>query len=160
MKLLRPSRIRLRCGAILNKAVLAFVFVGLTLVRSPTFIIPPTGPANPVTVYVVEQGYHSSLVLPDRDGGLIQYPYGDWRYFALNQQDFSNAMGFTLGSLLSSAITGSVIFFATLVSSVLVVGMHWLFAALAKQLRKSFALKPRVANRCGLFLEGSALPYS
>lgn len=91
MKLLRAKRIRSRCGAILNWAVLAFVFVGLTLVRSPTFIIPPTDPANPVTVYVVDYGYHSSLVLPDRDGELIEYAYGDWRYFALNQRDFSNA---------------------------------------------------------------------
>lgn len=92
MKLLSSSRIRSRCTAILVLAVSALVFVGLTVVRSPTFIIPPVDPASPVTVYVVDYGYHSRLTLPEVDGGLVQYTYGDWHYFALNQQDFSNAV--------------------------------------------------------------------
>ncbi|MCA1995481.1 MAG: hypothetical protein LDL41_26055, partial [Coleofasciculus sp. S288] len=86
------SRIRSRCTAILVLAVSALVFVGLTVVRSPTFIIPPADPASPVTVYVVDYGYHSRLILPEIDGGLVQYTYGDWHYFALNQQDFSSAV--------------------------------------------------------------------
>jgi hypothetical protein len=89
--LLSSSRIRSRCKAILILAVSALAFIGLALVRSPTLIIPPTEPAETVTAYIVSYGYHSRLILPEIDGGLMQYTYGDWRYFALNQQNFSNA---------------------------------------------------------------------
>lgn len=70
-------------------AILAYVL--LTWVSSPTVIAPPAKPANPVTIYVVDHGYHSSLVLPDRESGYIQYAYGDWNYFALNQQGWIDA---------------------------------------------------------------------
>lgn len=70
-------------------AILACVL--LTWVSSPTVIVPPASPANPVTAYVIDQGYHSSLLLPDRESGYIQYAYGDWHYFALNQQGWSDA---------------------------------------------------------------------
>jgi hypothetical protein len=63
----------------------------LAWVSSPTIIVPPANPVAPVTTYVVDQGYHSSLLLPDRDRRYMQYAYGDWHYFALNQQDWSNA---------------------------------------------------------------------
>lgn len=77
------------------------ILVGLILVLmsgvfSPKVIIPPANPIAPVTVYVVEHSIHSRLVLPDRNGELIQYAYGDWNYFALNQQDW----GDTLAALL------------------------------------------------------------
>lgn len=73
-------------------SVLALVFVGFALVRSPTFIIPPAAPVAPVTVYVVDYGYHSSLILPNGEGRLVEYAYGDWRYFALNQQNLGSGM--------------------------------------------------------------------
>ncbi|WP_374914650.1 DUF2459 domain-containing protein [Umezakia ovalisporum] len=60
--------------------------ISLVLIASPTAIIPPANPEEPVTVYVLDLGLHSRLVLPDNQG-LIQYAYGDWRYFAFNQQD-------------------------------------------------------------------------
>jgi hypothetical protein len=77
-------RIALFILAVLASALL--VWVG-----SPTLIIPPANPVVPVTAYVVDQGFHSNLLLPDRDRRYIQYAYGDWHYFALNQQDWSNA---------------------------------------------------------------------
>jgi hypothetical protein len=92
MKLLRPSGSCSRCKAILILAVSALAFIGLALVRSPTLIIPPAEPAEAVTAYVADYGYHSRLILPEIDGGLMHYSYGDWRYFALNQQSFSNAV--------------------------------------------------------------------
>jgi hypothetical protein len=70
--------------------ILAFVFV--VLIAYPATIIPPSDPVEPVTVYVVDLGLHSRLVLPDRDQGLIQYAYGDWRYFALNQQGLGSGV--------------------------------------------------------------------
>lgn len=62
--------------------------------------------------------------------GLTMVRVGEKRFLGKSSA-FDVIMGFTLGSLLSSAITRSSIFFATLVSSVLVVGMHWLFAIIA-----------------------------
>ncbi|MBE9046947.1 DUF2459 domain-containing protein [Pleurocapsales cyanobacterium LEGE 10410] len=73
---------------ILAFLLLFLVVVGLIVLSSPTFIIPPTAPIAPVTVYVIDYGYHSRLVLPDEEGKLMQYAYGDWRYFALNRQNF------------------------------------------------------------------------
>lgn len=71
--------------------LLLFLVVGFTL-SSPTFIISPTAPVAPVTVYVIDYGYHSRLVLPDGEGKLVQYAYGDWRYFALNRQNLGNGI--------------------------------------------------------------------
>jgi hypothetical protein len=81
---------RLRRIAILF--LLGLVSVLVLWVLSPTVIVPPAAVTDPVTVYVVDVGLHSRLVLPDRNGGLIQYAYGDWNFFALNQQDLSDAL--------------------------------------------------------------------
>ena len=49
-----------------------------------TTIRPPTNPENPVSVFVIDYGRHSSLVLPrDDDQGLREYAYGDWNWYAL-----------------------------------------------------------------------------
>ncbi|MEA5516221.1 DUF2459 domain-containing protein [Nodularia sp. UHCC 0506] len=62
------------------------------MIAAPAIIIPPVDPVEPVTVYVLDLGLHSRLVLPDGDNGLIQYAYGDWHYFALNQQDLASGI--------------------------------------------------------------------
>ncbi len=62
----------------------------LVWIFSPATIVPPANPAEPVTIYVTDYGWHSRLVLPTGNGELIQYAYGDWNYFALNQQDLRN----------------------------------------------------------------------
>jgi len=66
--------------------------ISLILIASPAVIIPPVNPEEPVTVYVVDLGLHSRLVLPDGDDGFMQYAYGDWRYFALNQKDLGSGI--------------------------------------------------------------------
>ncbi|WP_414578830.1 DUF2459 domain-containing protein [Anabaena sp. CCY 9402-a] len=68
------------------------VIIGILLVwiLSPAIILPPDDPVGAVTIYVTDYGWHSRLVLPTGNGELIQYAYGDWNYFALNQQDWRN----------------------------------------------------------------------
>ncbi len=83
-------RIRRTANLVRCKVLLVFVllliWIGFSLIRAPTIIFPPAAPTNPVNVYVADYGYHSRLALPEPDGTLIQYTYGDWRYFALRQQ--------------------------------------------------------------------------
>ncbi|MEA5576086.1 DUF2459 domain-containing protein [Anabaena sp. UHCC 0451] len=72
---------------------LAFVTsIGLIWIFTPPLIIPPKKPAGAVFVYVLNLGLHSELVLPHSQGGLILYAYGDWNYFALNQQKLSDGL--------------------------------------------------------------------
>lgn len=92
MGLFRRSHICSRSLKIIFLSILALVVVVFILAYSPTLIIPPTAPVDPITVYVTDYGYHGRLVLPSRQGGLFQYSYGDWDYFALERQNWHNAI--------------------------------------------------------------------
>jgi hypothetical protein len=70
----------------------ALLAIVLHWVSTPPTIIPPADAAVPATVYVMNQDYHSRLILPTQDGGLVQYAYGDWQYFALYQQTVRTAL--------------------------------------------------------------------
>ena len=73
-------------------ASLIIASILLVWMLSPTSIVPPTAPVEAITIYVTDYGWHSRLVLPSRNGILIQYAYGDWNYFALNQQDLKDGL--------------------------------------------------------------------
>lgn len=64
----------------------------LVWVISGAIVIPPTNPAAPIAVSIVHDGFHSRLVLPTSNGEFIQYAYGDWNYFALNQQNWTDGL--------------------------------------------------------------------
>jgi hypothetical protein len=51
-----------------------------------TTLIPPVAPSHPTTILVTDYGKHSSVVLPDPQGGLVEYAFGDWDYFALGHK--------------------------------------------------------------------------
>jgi hypothetical protein len=54
-----------------------------------TSIIPPAGPADPVSVFVLDHGRHSSLLLPDTGTqAFTEYAYGDWNWFALDKSEW------------------------------------------------------------------------
>ena len=55
---------------------------------SPATIIPPSNPNDPVTIYLIDYGFHGRLILPSDENKCFEYAYGDWRYFALNHQDW------------------------------------------------------------------------
>jgi hypothetical protein len=56
-----------------------------------TTLDPPANPDNPRTVFLIDHGRHSSLVISTDDGELIRWAYGDWRYYA--DQDTSLSSG-------------------------------------------------------------------
>lgn len=47
-----------------------------------TTVITPPRALDPVPVFVLDHGRHTSLVLTAADGSLYRYAYGDWRYYA------------------------------------------------------------------------------
>ena len=47
-------------------------------------VIPPSSPANPAPVFLLDHGEHASLVLP-ADEGMVRYSYGDWEWYALGR---------------------------------------------------------------------------
>jgi hypothetical protein len=51
-------------------------------------ITPPPHPEDPVTVYLADCGRHASLLLPDRDGKLIEWAYGQWEWYALQRDEW------------------------------------------------------------------------
>ena len=46
-----------------------------------TTIVPPESVEQPQTVFVLDHGRHSSLVLPHPEG-FVRYAYGDWGWYA------------------------------------------------------------------------------
>ncbi|WP_066376842.1 MULTISPECIES: DUF2459 domain-containing protein [unclassified Anabaena] len=82
----------MRLRRIAKFAYLIIASILLVWIFSPAIIVPPADPAEAIAIYVTDYGWHSRLVLPSAKGGLIQYAYGDWNYFALNQQDLRNGV--------------------------------------------------------------------
>jgi hypothetical protein len=75
----------LRCGLVVSSVVLFLTGCVTTTLETPD------KPENPRTVFLIDHGRHSSLVLSTEDGDLIRYAYGDWRYYA--DQDTSLSSG-------------------------------------------------------------------
>lgn len=58
-------------------AMLAAIMLG----ACTTVVIPPSAPTEPVSVFLIDHGRHSSLLLPTEAGGAVRYSYGDWAYY-------------------------------------------------------------------------------
>jgi hypothetical protein len=78
--------VKLRQVAILGLGIASIVVANW--ICSPATIILPSNPIDPVTIYLVDYGFHGRLILPSDENKCFEYAYGDWRYFALNQQDW------------------------------------------------------------------------
>ncbi len=55
-----------------------------------TVLIPPSAPTDPVSVFVLDHGQHSSLLLPTEAGGAVRYSYGDWAYYVEDRKSVFN----------------------------------------------------------------------
>ena len=55
-------------------------------------VTPPENPADPVTVYLAASACHAGVVLPHPGGGMIEYAYGDWDWYALNHDRWYHAL--------------------------------------------------------------------
>lgn len=57
-----------------------------------TAIHPPASVIQPETVVLLTHGISSSLVLPDQQGRMVRWAYGDWRYYALGRDSVLEAI--------------------------------------------------------------------
>lgn len=73
----RPCASGFICGSAL--AVLVLLCGGCA-----TRVTPPAQLRDPVTVYVVDYGRHSSIILPTGGPRMMEYTYGDWEMYANN----------------------------------------------------------------------------
>ena len=92
MRLFQEKTFYFRLLKVFALSIVTLVIVVAIAIGSPTTIVAPLDPIDPITVYVTDFGYHSRLILPTRQGELLQYAYGDWDYFALNRQNWNNTM--------------------------------------------------------------------
>lgn len=72
-------------------AVLAMSIITLGLWGCTTTIIPPSAEYvadDPVHVHIADYGRHSSIMLPldDDDERMVEYGFGEWRFFALDDE--------------------------------------------------------------------------
>lgn len=63
---------------------LCLLSLGAAAAGCVTTIRPPADPRDPVEVGLIDYGYHASLVLPTADGASVEYAYGEWEWFARN----------------------------------------------------------------------------
>jgi hypothetical protein len=51
-------------------------------------IIPPSAPADPVVIQLLDHGRHPSLIIPSGDGTNVRFVYGDWSWYAMGDTGF------------------------------------------------------------------------
>jgi hypothetical protein len=82
---------------------IALVPLILALTGCAWSVMPPSNVSDPVVVYLTDYGRHTSLIMPVSDKHLVEYAFGDWNWFAKNENSaFSGmrALLFSQGSTL------------------------------------------------------------
>jgi len=67
--------------------------LGLWLVGCTNTVKPPGNVRDPVTIFLVDQGRTSSLVLPRENGKTVRFAYGSWNWYALDNTMPWDAVG-------------------------------------------------------------------
>lgn len=84
--------IRSRTAAPAGAAIACIALAAcVALAACATTVVPPAKPADPTTVYLLDHGLHSSLVLPGESGLFVRYEYGDWAWVAVNERGVAAA---------------------------------------------------------------------
>ncbi len=66
---------------------LALLLVLLALVPGCGWTVtPPPRPKEPAVVFLADYGRHSRLAVQTSGTGLVEYGYGDWRFYALGEK--------------------------------------------------------------------------
>ena len=63
-----------------------------------THVTPPAAPETPASVFVLDHGRHTSLVVSTPEGDLVRYAYGDWRFYAERQTGLGHGIAALLWS--------------------------------------------------------------
>ena len=77
-------------GASVRRLTLVVIFC--TVAGCANRVVPPEHVADPVAVYIVDYGRHSSLLLPSGQGRVSEFAYGDWEWFASNSTAWTHAI--------------------------------------------------------------------
>ena len=94
--------------------LLLLATIGLFAVAGCTSTIrPPASPEDPVATYLLMDDRHRGVWLPRKEGGFVEYGYGDWDWYAKNHDSwyhvfdtvFWSTQG-TLGRRFSSSRNG------------------------------------------------------
>ncbi len=94
--------------------LLLLATLGLFAIACGTSVIlPPAAPEDPVTTYLLMDDLHRGLWLPREEGGLVEYGYGDWDWYANNHDSWYHVFDTilwstqgTLGRRFSSSESG------------------------------------------------------
>lgn len=88
----------------MRRPILACILAAILCAGCTTTVIPPRNVADPVNVYLTDYGRHSSILLRDPQTNLLtEFAFGDWNWFAINQNtsgDAVEALLFSAGSTL------------------------------------------------------------
>ena len=69
-----------------NIASLIASLLATTTLGCTNTVTPPAHVADPVTIYLVDQGRTSSLLLPSGNGKSVRWAYGNWNWYALGNK--------------------------------------------------------------------------
>lgn len=75
-----------------SSTTLALAVLSLALVSCATRLEGPRAVTDPVDVYLMHRVNHAAILLPDQRGGLVEYAYGEWDWFALERQGWRDAL--------------------------------------------------------------------
>ncbi len=80
-------------GGRFRLAVAAGMWAGLLPVAGCTItVVPPAQLRDPVPVFIADYGKHASLLLPRSASEMVEYAYGEWRWFALNEDQWYRSL--------------------------------------------------------------------
>jgi hypothetical protein len=88
---MRSSDTERKAGAALLPLLL-LLLGGLWLGGCQHRIEPPASVSDPVGVFVIDYGRHASLALPEIEGGLVEWSWGDWNWFALERTGIQDGL--------------------------------------------------------------------